>query len=405
MTPSAPAAYRADIVGRHNPFGDDDGGWVAVSTVVGHATLVPEPARGDLLRDAIELSADIVGERELERIANRDWGNRDRAPTDAILVLAGRMEQAGAVNLAAATLDGLLAATALNPVQQGRIIAKRARVAGKMGFLDEMFDRYTRVEQLAEIADSDELRARALIGFGAVAQMRGNYPDLFRYCQRAAPMADRTGIRELARAAHNGLMIATGIGRRFDEALNHGWAAYQASRGDPVDEAEVLGNLGQVLLECGHTAPAMAVFAAVVSRTLPARMILAALGGLALASAASDQPDRVEWAASEVCRLEEVLVPRYPLAVALIECATALARIRQVSAAERCRGRALALARAYDFHEVVHRAEALDPLTRSDAGTRPTLLAGGAESVVRELAWLEPERLPEHVALTIASVS
>ena len=92
----------------------------------------------------------------------------------------------------------------------------------------------------------------------------------------------------------------------------HGWTVYQLSIGDPLDEAEVLRNLGELLDAGLGEKPLVSVFSAVVSRPLPARgTILPCLGGLALASAASQQDftDDSELAAREVLRFDPEYSP------------------------------------------------------------------------------------------------
>lgn len=405
VTQSAAAAYRADLVSRGGPFGSHDGGWIAVGTMLEHATLAPEPERQTLIRGAITLAGEILGEADLARLGDREWQDRDRGPADAIVLLSEAAQQAGALNVAALLLDALTEAdTSLNTVQQGRIVAKRANVAWKMGRIDEATDRYHRVEQMARQVKSVELKVRAWIGFVGLAQMRGNYPEVFRYSRRAARLADRAGMVQLARAAHNGLMIAAGVAQRFDEALVHGWKVYQASRGDPIHEGEGLQNLGQALLDSGHVDEARAAFASVVSRELPARIMLPALGSLALASAATGRPLTVEWASNEVERVEMSTAPQYALAAALLESASALGKIGRSERAERCRGAALHLAQIHSFHEIAYRAEGLQASTLPDSIIPRQRFSKGAATVAQEVRWMEPERLPPHVRLAIAPV-
>src|SRR6185437_4508645 len=144
-----------------------------------------------------------------------------------------------------------------------------------------------------------------------LAQMRGNYPDVVRFATKAAAIADRHQLRASSRHAHSAIMIAAAVSGRFDDALAHGWIVYRASRGDAIEEAEILQNLAQALFDAGHTVEARAGFAAVACRPLPARFVLPALGGLARAAALLNEGRTVRWASREIERLVRSPAPRY----------------------------------------------------------------------------------------------
>lgn len=401
---SATAAYRADLAGRAGAFGQHDGAWVTVASLLEHAALLDEPDRGRLVIDAIEFSREVIGDEDLARIGQREWQDRDRTPVEAIILMAENVHRAEALNLAGVIFDALLVAdTTLNDVQRGRIMVHRARVLRKMGLLEEA-DGYSRhVARLGRRARSPELLIRALLGYSATAQMRGNYPRVHHYSRRALRLAEWAGIDNMVRDSRAAMMIALGAARQFDEALIAGWKAYQASLGDSVGEGEILGNIGQLLLESGHYAEARAGFAAVVSGQQPAHILLPALGGLAIASAMTGHPEMVEWAAAEVARFATSPALRYPIASALLEAAIGLQRIGRAAAADRCRTAAIELGRAHNFHEVVFRAEAMAAKSAAETEVIPQLFTTEAATVANEVAWLEPKRLPEHVDLAVAS--
>jgi tetratricopeptide (TPR) repeat protein len=401
---SAAAAYRADLVGRDGPFGQHDSAWLTVASLLQHAAYLNEPERSRLVIDAIEFSREVIGEANVGRLGTREWEDRDRAPIEAIMLLADAAHREGALNLAGAILDALFVADAsLDAVQRGRIISQRARVLRKMGLIDEAahHDRY--VSRLGRHAKNVELRVRGSLGFATLAQLRGNYPDMYRHSHRALRMAERAGLRRLTRDACIGLQISLGVSRRFDEALIYGWKVYQLSIGHAIDEGEVLQNIGQLLFDSGHFAEARAGFAAVVSHRLPAHILLPALGGLALASARTGQPETVEWSAIEIERLAGSNAPRYSIASALLEAAIALFMIGKNDIGERHRVAAAQLGRKHSFHEIVFRAEAIEPASPSEPGAAPLVLTKEAATVVSEIAWLEPKQLPKHVALAAAS--
>jgi tetratricopeptide (TPR) repeat protein len=336
-------------------------------------------------------------------MADREWQDRDRAPVDAIVVMAYVAQLDGALNLAAVLLDSLLAAdTSLNAVQQGRIMAQRAASAWKLGQMEEAAHRYRALQGLAKREHSIELTVRSLMGFAALAQVRGNYPELGKYCARAARLADRAGLTRLARHAHSGLMIVAGTAHRFDDALMHGWRVYQSSIGYPLEEGEILVGLGQLLLEAGRFAEARAAFSLVLSRKYPVLILLPALGGYALASAGTSSEASVHWAAGEVKRLEQSTTWYHGLADAHFECACALASLGRSGLAEEHRLSALRIAEAHGFHEFAYRSRALNTRHRDRTGAPAHDLNAASEGIAREVSWLEPEQLPRHVSVAIA---
>lgn len=406
ITPIARAAtdaFRADVAARPEPGAESAAVWLTVASLVEHAALVPETEAAVIVSRAIELARDAIGETELARLGTNEWGEQDRVPSDAIVLLTDAMQGADMLHLAGATLDSLLAADReLGPIQRGRIVAKRARVAWKLGMLEEAEARYRDVARLGRREGSAELRARAAIGFVALAQLRGNYPEVRRQARRAVRLAANTGLPSLIRNAHSGMLIAAAVSRSLDEALLHGWEVYRASLGDPVQQAEVLQNLGQALLDAGHADVARAVFSSIVTRQIPPRILLPALGGLALSSGDATHRDGVLWAARQIRSIDERAVPRYALASALVECAIALARIGERRDSDALRSQGLRIARAHGFHEVAYRAEDIDPRVSSEHEPPPTLNKRAA-AVARELEWMEPERLPERITLAVGS--
>jgi tetratricopeptide (TPR) repeat protein len=395
---SALAAYREDVRGREPAFGSDDGAWIGVAVLLEHAALLPPDEQEAALKAAIDGARTLVGAAEVTRRAEREWPVGYHADGTAIMLLAEDVLQAGAHHLAAAILDALLRARpSASALDRGRILAQRARAAWKMGRSAEAEERYEYLESLGRRAKSGELVARAWIGLTTLAQMRGNYPDMRRHATRAVRLAEREGLQSLVRRGRYALLVVAGVAGRFEEALTHGWKVYQASVGDDVDEGEILQTLGQLLLEAGHANEARASFAAVVSRVLPARVILPALGGLAVASAKSADPGAARWAVGEVLREPSWPVSPYVSASALVECATALAVLGHAAEAARCASAALDISRYHGFHELEFRAESTANVTPVQEAAPP--MPRRVARVAREIQCLEPERLPEHVTL------
>jgi hypothetical protein len=169
---------------------------------------------------------------------------------------------------------------------------------------------------------------------------------------------------------------------------------YRAARRDPDEQASSLVALGQLLQRLDQPDAAYNAFSMVLQRQRSAREMLRALSGLAAAAAARAPLDRdqVRWAASEVRRLRGPASPRYDLANAELECATALDAIGDRAAAAELRKDALALGEAHGFHQVVLEAEAEKPPVE-----RAPRLAARASAVIRHFAEAPSPRLPLHV--------
>jgi len=395
---SGAAAFRADsgrdVVPR--PPGPRDGIWIAVTSLLEHAPLVPGDA-ASLVARAAGMARDTLGDDFIRRRGDREWRD-ERWPGDAILLLADDAYEADAFQTALSMLTALdRADSGLSPVQRGRLLARRARILARLGRLDDARDHFRAIWRLGKEASSTELRARASLGLGSIAQMRGNYPELESLNRRALRLARRGGLSFIERYSRLGLMIAAATRHDFDVALVHGWAVYRASVG-PLEEGEILQSFGQLMVEARSYDEARAAFAAVVSRDLPARIILPALGGLAISAAETGRPATVRWVANQLHTLAAAGVARHPLSLALLECSMGLARIGEQPASYALRAQATAIGEEHGFHEVTVRAAGMD---RRDAGPAAKAFTPSARAVriVGEIASLEPGRLPDEVSL------
>lgn len=394
------AAYRADMLHRTAPFGPDDEQWLAAATELHHAAAAPQLGQSRLY-DAIGVAIDLLGDERIDAIVEREWP-APRTHVEAILVLCELIDRAGALHLCAVMLDDLLqAAPDLPSIDRGRILAMRARVTWKLGHRTEAIERYEFLESLGRKSRKPELVARAAIGLAAVAQLRGHYPEVREHAARAAKIADRDGLTGVARVAHQGLMLSAARSQRWDEALLEGWEVLRLSEGDAMLEAEILQNMGQLSLEAGHPASARACFAAVMERTPAARILLPALGGLALASARTGAEPTVEWSVREVWRARDVAVPKYEMAAALIESGTALVLVGRSAEAKRYLDAGAGIARAEQLHELELRAEQGGEVPA--AAPARAVLTKRAARVASDLVALEPERLPDEVAFGAAA--
>jgi tetratricopeptide (TPR) repeat protein len=376
-----------------------EGCWIAVTNLLEHAPLVEHDSTR-LVRAAVEMALDALGPEAVQSRGDREWPDH-RFPSDGILLLADEAYEAGALETALAMLTALDAAQrALLPVQRGRLLARRARVLSRLGRVDDARDHFAAIERLGRQTASDELRARAWIGLASVAQMRGNYPAMKALSRRALRLSRRAGLSFIERYSHLGLMIAAGATHDFNAALFHGWAVYHASAGQPIEEGEILQTFGQLMVEARYFAEARAAFGAVVSRALPARIIVPALGGLAISAAETDRPTTVRWVANQLRALSATGggAPRYLLSLALLECSIALARVGQLAASDELRSEAATIAAEHGFHEVTVRAAEIDRRQQVDAATVVTLGAR-ALRIAGRIASMEPGRLPDSVAV------
>jgi hypothetical protein len=193
-------------------------------------------------------------------------------------------------------------------------------------------------------------------------------------------------------------MVAAGAAHDFDAALFHGWAVYHASVGQPIEEGEILQTFGQLMVEARFFAEARAAFGAVVARALPARIIVPALGGLAISAAETGRPATVRWVANQLRALSAAGAPRYILSLALLECSIAMARVGQVAASDELRSEATTIAAEHGFHEVTVRAAEIERREHVDAGTAFTL-GRRALRIAGRIASMEPGRLPDSVSV------
>ena len=120
--------------------------------------------------------------------------------------------------------------------------------------------------------------------------------------------------------------------------------------------------------------------------------MLPALGGLAIASALTANEGHTRWAAKEIKRLQSLEGPRYAVAHALFEAATALRIVNRAEDAERFLKTATGFSRLHGFYEILYKADSLNELVR------PRIELGvDARNVAREIAEMEPRHLPPHV--------
>jgi hypothetical protein len=382
---------------RTAPFGPHDDLWLAAASQLRLAATSPsEIGQRQYLLEALSIAIDAVGEEAIDRFVDREWLGR-HSFVEALVVLVERLIEAGAVYLAGVILDDLaLPAARLNALENGRRLALCARVAWKSGAIDLARERYEHLAQIGAEFDEPELVVRSTIGLTALAQLRGNLPAVKELATRAASEAHAIGHTELERYAYVGLTMVEAKAGDYAAALHAGWKAVELSAGDTTRETEGLGNLGQVLLEAGQAEVARSCFVAIAARPIPPRFMLVTLGSLARASAEVGNEATVEWSVREIWRARDMNVPRYELAEGLLECAVALYRVARPADAERYRQAARDVADESGFHELVFKAESLEP--KAPAPRPAPVPLAELNVVASAVRAMEPGRLPDHVS-------
>jgi tetratricopeptide (TPR) repeat protein len=313
--------------------------------------------------------------------------------------VADAAEQGGALWLANAMLAEMeRAGTHLPALEIGRVLAQRARVARKADAADMAENLYKRVARIGREAEEPELTARAAIGLGVLAQVRGNLPSAARHFARAARIGARGSDAEVIWLAEHGQMVTAAKRGAFADALRHGWTAFMVARGNREREADMLLNLAQLAFDTGHPLPAMHAFAAALDREPGPHLMLPALGGAARAASALGRTDIVRWCADRL----EIDTPSgsfaYPTASAMLDVALALggnAPRRARAVAER----ALELTERFGFHELEHHLRTLQMelehrASFSEAEPPATVMIGPqGNEILRHIEQLEGDLL------------
>lgn len=349
-------AYRRDIARLGGTgFGADDGRWLAAAALLQRYTEALGPDRREIGR---RLAVHLAFETELTFCS-------------AALQLGREIEEAGALNLTMSWL-ALLEQTVPDDhaLDLGRVRASRARVARRLGDVEASRELLAQVEHLGESRAEPELTVRAWLGYGVIAVERGNNPEARRWFEAAALVADDTGCRYESAQAHGALMIVFGKVGDIERAIVEGWRAYRTLSADDPLRPELLSNLSQALYDAGHFAVALRGFGAAVSRATQPRILLGALGGVALSAGVLGHTAVVHAAAARIERLVRTAWS-HPVALACLDLSDAFAMVGDVDRSAEYRKRALDLAAANAHHEVAYRA-AESAAVRPAAAADPT---------------------------------
>lgn len=365
-------AYRADLSRHPNrtDFGRSDTVWLLVA----HCLHRLSRAQGDARRSIAENCASAIGDLAstvapdtvdeaamLEQLARMrrvlpliDTQRAAADVVDSARILADQMGEAGALWLAFSTLGHVRLAAAAAPARDlGLAMADQAFVSRSLGDLDSADELYHAVAAVGERNDQPELKARALLGLGVTARVRGNYPKARASFVDGLARARAAGLSDLESVAHQGLLIAAITAGDSDTALVHGWAAYELAQGNAEREAELLINVSHVSMVAGYPEAALRGFLASLVRTTGARYRIPSLGGAAVASARIGNRELL----ASIARVAEdsLMTAGLPFesASALRSLSEAFGTVGDGPRAEDYRLRARSLARKNGFFEIV----------------------------------------------------
>ncbi len=412
-------AYRSDLdrFVKRSEFGNADTVWLLLAHCLGRLSRVGEGVReqlalqsADALRDLMETNTESLADCESSHMADlrRIVGGLavidTRAGADAVSRscrgFAARMAEAGALSVAYSVLGyARVVVSQSGDRERGLLAADQARVARQLGELESADELYRVASMIGERSEDQELVARAALGRGVLARVRGNYPKARMFFQTGLEMAHQAGERELEYFAHQGLTIIHGVSRDFDAGVAHGWAAFRLCDGDMTREAESLTNLAQLCLDAGYPKAALRSFLGALSRTSVLRVRLSALGGAAIAAGRCGDRPMLQRLSDEIQESVERSALPYENADALKSLAMANAAIGDELGAERFRQQCQKIAKARGFFELEMSCDRPE-IARSAQKPSPRSLQEDNLNVVSSLELFEPETDEAAFALT-----
>ncbi|HSA56509.1 MAG TPA: hypothetical protein VLE53_12450 [Gemmatimonadaceae bacterium] len=315
--------------------------------------------------------------------------------------MATSMVEVGALSTAYTTVAHTReVAVCASDRERGLLAATQAYIARLLGDLETAEELYGASEEIGRQSVDFAVLARANIGRGVIARVRGNYPRSRIFFERALELAETARADDLVLLAHQGLTICFAINKDFDRALQHAWATYELSRGDATRESESLTNLAQLSLDAGFPRAALRGFAAALGRTNSLRVVLSTLGGAALAAAQAGDADVLDRISDETDRRVLQSALPYENAQALYHLATSYAVIGVPERSEAYLARTRRLAKARGFFELLHKTER-QQLARAAAKAAPAVeLSVGSQQVVASLSSVDVGNAGEVLAIS-----
>lgn len=350
-------AYRRDAVSIEDGAGLDDAvvaAWLESTTRLERAAMTQGAERERLLSGFLAQHG-VVTFPASEISAT--------ALVAAVMSMASEMEDQTFFRVAHSVLSTLLIILPESEhLLRGRVIAQQARLARHLGDLGAAGRYYDEVNQISIDQNLVELKGRAWVGFGILAQLRGDFPEARRRFHAVLELPGAAS--ESVAVAHHQLLIAAAAARDYDTAASHAWQAFQGA-GTSTQETEALLNLAQLLLDAGHARAALRGFAAALARKPISRLELPILGGAACAAAAALPIAAARALVRNFADRLNVLVTSlrdgkslpWPSASSLVELSEALAVVGDESGSRQMAERALAMATQHGFHQLTYRLD------------------------------------------------
>lgn len=401
-------------MGRSVPIGGNDDGWLVLAHALHRCSLLSgDEARPTLARaaDAIVINAVAAGMPAPSVLLRSACALR--AMTDPSHVLesgntavvelfvatqgvAEEQELAGACGLAVVTLNSLLTAFGNHvPARaRGNVLAQLGRAVRQLGAPDLAVEYYNDAMLLGYEYDALDVVARALLGLGVMALLRGNYPKARKQFERALVNADRAHDPELIRKAHHGLQNCGIASGDFDSALVHGWNVLRLCIA-PDSRAEALMNMAEICRLTGEHDAAMRVYSVAMEWSSHKRVRLHALSGALQSAVTIHRLPEARRFLAEIQELMPTVTDVYTRASVGVEIAGTLFQLGDTTDASALLEKSSALAVENSFHQVVHQAElqmnswatALPPIEppRTVKRRRPPMRSENFRQVLRSL--------------------
>lgn len=400
-------AYRNDL--ERNPgqdeFGPSDTLWLLVAHCLGRVSRANLDSREELsalcakalrefsapqskMGDQLAVNLDLVN----YGLANCSKSDGSDSLARGVRGFASQMCDAGALATAYTTVAlARQIVGAGSAREQGLLAADQARIARQLGDFETAEDLYEVAETIAASVNDTSVLSRVSTGRGTLARTRGNYPKARELFERALVLAESSGCAEVKFIAHQGLTITCAVANNLNDALQHGWAAFEFAGTDTTRQAEALSNLAQLSLMAGYPRAALSGFSAALSRSHTLRIRLPQLGGAALGAGRCKDIESLERLTAEIDRVTELSALPYENAQAFLHLAQAFAAVGDSARAARYRESTRRIAKARGFFELMHaiQPEQFDALV--EKAHPPIELAPASREVIASLSVLEAE--------------
>ncbi|MBW7932558.1 MAG: hypothetical protein H3C62_02890 [Gemmatimonadaceae bacterium] len=356
------SAYRRDL--ERTPdvvrFGDDVR-WLRAALQV--EQLVSQPERGNPQR-------------------LRKLGGHNVLQGRALLGLTEKMEAAGAVSLAFATLSYARRVwERTDPASCGTAIFRQARICRTVGATRAAENYYSLLSSHAARHRLPELRGRALVGFGLLRTLDGNLPAGRRWFVKARSVSGNHPVASAV--AYHGEMNAALAQHDFSGALVAGWRALELAALPAYDQAGVLVNLASIALRVGRPQAALRSVRQALRRSKHPRVRLGAFAKGAAAAAAMGDLRLVNRYATQLAGVASKVNIPFEELEARSELAEALSAAGERSRAHRLARRVRDEARPHHFTQVVQRCDRI--LRDAPREAESVSLTGAASRVVAAL--------------------